>query len=256
MKQEWTGWHTFALLAAIVAVILIGLLVPESSRQQAWVATLLTLLVFVIVAGHGITGRWSGLLIDYRNKISLSRLQMVLWTTLVLSAFLTASLSNISAGHSEPLSIKIPAELWMLMGISTTSLVGSPLVTSPKRRKKPKMEEEADTLNQLAQQGVDASKVDSKGLILTYTDINQSRWSDIFRGDESSNAAHLDIAKIQMFYFTIILVIAYGVALGTQLATQNAIEAFPKLDSGMVALLTISHGGYLTSKAIPHSESE
>lgn len=256
MKQEWTGWHTLALLVAIVAVILIGLLVPESSRQQAWVATLLTLMVFAIVAGHGITGRWSGVLIDYRNKISLSRLQMLLWTMLVLSAFLTASLSNVSTGHSNPLSIKIPVELWMLMGISTTSLVGSPLITSQKRRKKPKVEEEADTLSQLAKQGIDASKVDSKGLILTYIDINQSRWSDIFRGDESGNAAHLDLAKIQMFYFTIILVIAYGVALGAQLATQDAINEFPKLDSGMLALLTISHGGYLTSKAIPHSESE
>jgi hypothetical protein len=39
-------------------------------------------------------------------------------------------------------------------------------------------------------------------------------------------------------------------------ALKEAISAFPKLDSGMVALLTISHGGYLTSKAIPHGETE
>lgn len=57
MKQEWTGWHTLVLLVAIVAAILIGLLVPESFRQQAWAATLLTLMVFAIVAGHGITGK-------------------------------------------------------------------------------------------------------------------------------------------------------------------------------------------------------
>jgi hypothetical protein len=256
IESLWTGWHTFAMLVAIAIIIVVGLQVPESHRLYAWVATLLTLTVFAIVVGQGITGRLPGLLIDYRNKISLSRLQMVLWTMLVLSAFLTASLSNVSTGRSNPLSIEIPVELWMLLGISTTSLVGSPLITSQKKRKKPDVEEEASTMNQLAQQGIDASKVDSKGLIVTYDNINQSRWSDLFRGDESGNAAHLDLAKMQMFYFTIILVIAYGIAMGTELATQNAIDKFPELDSGMLALLTISHGGYLTSKAIPHSTTE
>lgn len=257
MKEDstWTGWHTFAILVVITSIILIGLLVPKSFRPQAWVATLLILMVFATIVGEGVTGNWLGVLIDFRNKISLSRLQMALWTILVLSAFLTASLSNISTHHPNPLSIEIPVELWMLLGVSTTSLIGSPLITSSKRRRKPNMEEEADTLNQLAKQGIDVAKVGSKGLIVTYRDMNQSRLSDLFRGDESGNAAHLDLAKMQMFLFTIILVIAYGAALGTQLATQDAIDKFPELDSGMLALLTISHGGYLTSKAIPHSES-
>ena len=77
-----------------------------------------------------------------------------------------------------------------------------------------------------------------------------------FRGEEIGNAAHLDLGKIQLFYFTVILVLAYAVALGTAFASGAArIGEFPALDSGIVALLGISHAGYLTHKAISHSEA-
>jgi hypothetical protein len=65
----------------------------------------------------------------------------------------------------------------------------------------------------------------------------------------------LSRAKVsQHEYFTIVLVLAYVVALGTGFATSGArISGLPALDSSMVALLGISHAGYLTHKAIPHS---
>lgn len=59
-----------------------------------------------------------------------------------------------------------------------------------------------------------------------------------------------------MFYFTRILVLAYAVSLGTlMLATTPTITALPALDDSAVALLGISHAGYLTNKAIPHTIS-
>jgi hypothetical protein len=36
---------------------------------------------------------------------------------------------------------------------------------------------------------------------------------DLFKGDEVSNAARLSLVKVQMFYFTLTLVFAYGVQL-------------------------------------------
>ena len=58
-----------------------------------------------------------------------------------------------------------------------------------------------------------------------------------------------------MFYFTLILVLAYAVALGTTFAGEaEKIAEFPALGPGMVALLGISHAGYLVHKAIPHSD--
>ena len=56
-----------------------------------------------------------------------------------------------------------------------------------------------------------------------------------------------------MFYFTLILVFAHGVQLGSLfLDSSGIIEKLPVLSAGMLALLAISHAGYLTNKAVPH----
>ena len=129
-KPEWKAWHTLSLLAIISAIVLLGVLTPSTQIGWAWIGTLVLLAGFATVAGHGILGLWLGLLIDERNKMSLSRLQMILWTIVVLSGFLTAAMWNISHGQVDALSIVVPAQLWLLMGISTTSLIGSPLIRS------------------------------------------------------------------------------------------------------------------------------
>jgi hypothetical protein len=253
-KPKWTDWHTISLLLILVALVLLGLLVPSQNRLWSWLGILIFLALFAAIAGHGITGLWRGFLIDERNKISLSRLQMALWTILVLSGFLTAALSNLAAGHFSPLSIAIPGELWLLLGISTTSLVGSPLILRTKMEKEPKEEERKRTFALKEKQGIDVSKLDNSGLILMNKRPEDSSIGDLFSGEETGNAAHLDLGKIQMFYFTLILVIAYAVTLGALWAGNvGRIIALPTLDSGMVALLGISHAGYLIHKAIPHS---
>jgi hypothetical protein len=64
------------------------------------------------------------------------------------------------------------------------------------------------------------------------------------------------LGKGQMFSFTLILVLAYVGALGRALGAGGpGITEFPALDPGMVALQSISHAGYLTHKAIPHSQT-
>ncbi len=255
-NSKWTGWHTFGLPAIIVAIMLITPLTPFQGRAWAWLATLILLGIFTAVAGHGITGLWRGLLIDDRNKISLSRLQMIFWTIVVLSGFLTAALSNLAAGQTNPLSIAIPRELWLLMGISTTSLVGSPLIKSTKKTKEPNDEEKTATFNLMAKEGVDTNKLKNRGQIIVNTTLEEARWSDLFKGEESGNAAQLDLSKVQMFFFTLILVLAYAVALGTAFAgSELKIDKFPGLDSSMVTLLGISHAGYLVNKGVPHSKT-
>lgn len=254
---QWTSWHTFSLLVIIVMMVLAGMLFPTYAREWAWLITLLLLAAFAAVAGQGITGLWDGLLIDERNKISLSRLQLVLWTIVVLSAFFAAALSNLAAGQPNPLAIAVPSELWLLMGISTTSLVASPLIKSTKRNAQPDEEEKSRTFAQLAKQmGVEKVEeaVSNRGQLVIHLHPEDAQWADMFRGEETGNAAHLDLGKIQMFYFTLILVAAYAVALGRTFSGGEAdISAFPAVDPSMVALLGISHAGYLTHKAISHS---
>jgi hypothetical protein len=256
---QWTGWHTVSLVTILAIMVLAGLLFPARHRLGTWVLILLLLAAFAAIAGQGITGLWSGLLIDERNKISLSRLQMTLWSIVVLSGLLTAALSNVASGQPNPLGIAVPSELWLLMGISTTSLVASPLIESTKKGVEPSGEEKNHTFALLAKQMRAENiqdTVTNRGQLVINVQPESAQWSDMFRGEEIGNAAHLDLGKIQLFYFTVVLVLAYAVALGTAFAGSAArIGEFPALDSGIVALLGISHAGYLTHKAIPHSES-
>jgi hypothetical protein len=210
------------------------------------------------IAGHGILGQWRGVLIDHRNVISLSRLQLVIWTVIVLSAFFTGSLWNLRMELEDPLTISVPTELWILMGISTTSLVGSPLIMSGKKTRSPKATELDSTKKSMMAQGYHSAMIDNKGLILVNTDPKLARWSDMFTGDETGNGAHVDMAKVQMFFFTIIVAIAYSTALGRLFVASSAggFNTFPNLDQSILSLIGISHAGYLTSKGTPHSQIE
>lgn len=227
---KWYKLHSLGLIVIIIVMILVGLLIPYDYRIWAWICTLILLTLFTIISGHGVTGLWKGLLIDERKKVSLSRLQMVLWTIIILSSFLTAALSNIATKQVNPLSISIPNELWILMGISTTSLVSSPLI---KTRKK------------------------IKEAIKENPSVEDAQMADMFKGEEKVNFTLLDLGKVQMFFFTIVLALAYSVAIGTIfLETSVRIYKFPDLDPAMITLLGISHAGYLTNKAISRSEPE
>lgn len=226
-----------SLLMLVVLVCVPPLVVlSQGGMLRSWLITLLALTLFVLVCGWGVTGRWAGALIDERNVMSLSRFQMVLWTVLILSGWLAAALYNVFHGIANPLSIQIQGDLWWLMGISTTSLVGSPLILKTETAATPVPAQEN----------------------ATWENISQARWTDMITGEKTNNEQYLDMARLQMLFFTLMLVLAYGVLLGHLFAgdLSKGILALPTLDSGMLALITISHGGYLVAKARDQSQNK
>ncbi len=274
------GWkQSLGLGAIIIFILVLGLVPSPAYRLRAWLAIMILLFLFVLIVGHGITGLCRGVLVDERNKISLSRLQMILWSILVLSGFITIALGNIQCKDGNPLNIAIPTELWILMGISTASLVGSPLILSNKKTKTPDDKEMTKTFNLM---GVEYHKITNKiledikaappqqapaALANTVTNVGQVvfnlnpkdiSWADLFRGEETGNAAQVDLAKVQMFFFTVLVVLGYGVAMGAKMFTGSplGIHEFPPLHQSLVTLLGISHAGYLANKAVPHSETQ
>ena len=82
------------IILFIAAILIIGLLggVPLSLR---WLLVMGVMVLLLVVIGSQIAGRFDGVLIDPRNKISLSRLQLVLWTVVVLSAWMTLALHRV-----------------------------------------------------------------------------------------------------------------------------------------------------------------
>lgn len=254
MPQRWRPRHTIALVVIVILIGLIGVLMPADARQLGWLLTLALLLAFLLVAGQGITDRWPGALVDERNKMSLSRLQLILWTVLILAAYLNAALGNLRAGLPDALGVAIPQGLWWLMGISTTSLVASPLLKATKTGRQRDEAEWQRTLGQLAPAGGAGAGTNSQGLIVVNATPDLAQWSDMFKGEETGNAAVLDIAKVQMFFFTMILVFSYGMSLANTMRVIPITE-LPDIPGSMVALLGISHAGYLTSKGATHSNT-
>lgn len=235
-KALWRPMHTWGLIAIVGAIAFVGVSLPANVQQlaflgestlYAWLAIAVLMALFAIVAGHGVTGIGRGVLIDDRHRLSLSRLQMLLWTILVLSGYMAAALSNIGRGMGGPLDVAIPSELLLAMGISTASLVAAPAALAYKQRRRP-------------------------GQVPSLPEPRDSHMADLFRGEETTDNQDLDLGKVQMFLFTVVLVVGYALALGDQFAAQQGmISSLPNIDSAVVTLLAISHAGYLTKKAAP-----
>jgi len=265
---QWTSRRSWLLTGtAVLSLVVPALALSWLGLVGVWGVLMVLMVVFIAVAGDGLTGRFWGALIDERNKMSLARFQMVVWTVLLLSAFLAAGVRNIAVAAAagtvsadailRSLNIAIPQELWAALGISVTSLVGSPLILATKKNKEADPKEFAQTAAALrSQEGI--ADPDHDGQVLTKDSPQDARFVDLFKGEETGNAAFLDLAKVQMFYLTLILAFVYAVALGTMFRMIDAgtsIGSFPALNPSLIALLTLSHAGYLANKAIPHSQT-
>lgn len=104
---------TIYIIATVVLVLVFGLL-GSVPLQWRWLLIMVTIVLMLALAGREITGteqevplrngrmglrttpgRFDGILIDSRNKITLSRLQLVLWSVVVLSAWATLALHRV-----------------------------------------------------------------------------------------------------------------------------------------------------------------
>jgi hypothetical protein len=77
------------------AVGFLGWIIPAGGPAVAWGVCILFTLVLLVLAGREVNGRWLGILIDARNKYSLARLQIMIWTVMVMTAYLTIALPRI-----------------------------------------------------------------------------------------------------------------------------------------------------------------
>ncbi len=256
---RWSVWHLIGLLGVIGAIIAVGLLTPLDARLWAYGGTLALLFLLTALIGQGVTGLWSGVLIDERNRLSLERLQIILWTDVVLAGFYVAVMSNLTSGAKNALAVTVPREVWVLMGIGMTSMTASPLIRSTKENREANPEQLRQTMSTLARQrGVAdvSSQMTNRGQVMVNLRPQNASLSDFFTGQEVGNAAHLEMGQIQLFYFTVILIITYASAIGQMLLESGPIHALPAPDDGLLALLGISHLGFLTLQAIPRSRTE
>lgn len=243
-------WAVWLILTGIADAVLI--LWDPSQKVPAWLATIAGMTLMIVDLGISVRGRPDGIIIDNRNRISLSKFQMTAWTVIVLSAFIvTVAFNLLARGYQTALDFTVDKQLWALMGISTVSFLGAPMILGQKAGKTADRAQLA-----LTQSKLDGT-VDAQGHVLINRDIKDASWLELFRGDEVGNGATLDLSKVQNFLITIVTLAMYAVALGTMFHNAklpDGIKTFPALSDGFIYLLLISHGGYLTYKSVSHSK--
>jgi ABC-type transport system involved in multi-copper enzyme maturation permease subunit len=291
--------RNMSAVASAVLVILIVALAWWLPPKRSWFIVMALLWAFFLLLGLIISKRPLGILVNEQNVMSLSRFQTVLWTIIVISAFLVIGIARVKNGVladeeggqlADPLNITIGNQLLALLGISAASLVGSPLVAATKKSKTPDPNAVQATAKEMVRTGnipdsakpvsvnampAGAAPADARslaapdptrlaaeisnnadGILYKNPSVSDASFTDIFEGNEIGNTAHVDLGKVQMFFFTVLVAIAYVAALWDVLsegAIYDSNFAFPVLSDGMVALLGISNASYLASKGVNHT---
>lgn len=249
-RQNSSLGHFLAAAFALAVILAANILLPPTSRLGAYIATIAALVLLLSVIGREIKQRPGGIVIDDRNRISLSKLQAVCWTVLIMSGLITIAAIRMARGDPTPLNIEIGPDLLIVMGISAASMVATPAILSLKADTAPDPAEVASAQR--------VGEVIPEGKVHTRPSPEQASWVDIFRGDEVANANSPDLGKIQQFLITGLLLTYYAILLGRMCwegIPPDPVVKLPTFDQSMVWLLGISHAGYLGYKAAPHSSS-
>lgn len=272
--------HRYALVSlalAVAVLVVLPLVWAQAGRTAAspgapavrlvmFFGSMLALVTMMFSVGVAVTEQRMGVLWSGRNAYSLSRLQVVLWTMLVLSALAAVAACRAhglfaapgAAGMPTALNIEIPSELLLVMGISVASGAAAPAILSIKAQGAPVL---AQQVNAAAARVGDA--VGAVGHVLVRPDRRPPLIKDLFQGDEVAKAGTVDIGKLQQAIVTLIL---WGVYFGMLVemfasgASSNVGKAagstaMPPMSEHFVYLLGISHAGYLAYKAAPSSTS-
>jgi hypothetical protein len=230
-----------------------------------------SIVVLLLASGLATKGVWFGVLIDDRNRISLSRTQQVAWTILLLAAlsimgWFNAAVGAVASPTAASILPTIPGALWAALGVN---LVATPYLSDLILDKK-------DPGRQPSQGAAAPDAVASKqqpGGFLGVASIirparldenqnpQQASWIDLVTGETSNTDQQLDVSRIQHLVISGALLTTYFTALASQLGDiagiigrittgVGAFAAMPPVDpTTFVGLLGLSHAGYLVFKA-------
>ncbi|WP_219838145.1 hypothetical protein [Paenibacillus sp. R14(2021)] len=257
-SPNWNSFKVAAVLALACAGAFLGAWYLPRGYNLAAVLAMEAIIVFAI--GKGKMNHPLGILINERNLMSLSRLQMTMWTVLFTSVYFTLLVSYLAEHPGEQLHLTYDSTILALMGVSAFSTVFSPMIQGAKKNRTI----ERDLKEQLIQSAADVYNMQPaeiascvQGTLYANPSFKDAQFSDIFEGEEMQNHAYIDVAKVQLFMFSATVYLAYGAMLFTLIITKDPgeITKFPELPSEVIGLLGISNGGYLTSKVINFTKS-
>ncbi|MBP2158715.1 MULTISPECIES: hypothetical protein [Asticcacaulis] len=258
------AWYILGAICWLVALVVIPWLTPTllvdgkllTLAPAVLLGTLTGSALFMIGAGISITGLRRGIMLGGRNTFSLSRLQMVLWTWLILSALMALATVRAwgmfpgvtDAGPGNALSIDLDGNLLAVMGIAFGSAAVTPAILTLQTRDDTGYPPVATFRSRLRGMAF------VRGRVVYRATSREARFEDLIKGDDTGSAGAIDLSKVQNLMLTVILVGYYLVMLFDLFrdsAAFGAVAAMPGVSAGMLTLLGISHAGYLAYKAAP-----
>jgi hypothetical protein len=207
-----------------------------------WLLCFILTVALTGAIGKKLTGHARGFLLDDRNKYSLSQLQIVAWTMVIIPSLATIVLAYGS------LKIGISGEVLALMGISLASLGGS-LVIKGQQASSDATSQGAS--GQTVPPTAAAAGIERQGRLAKNHVDTQARWSDIFKAEifEEAVTNKLDFGKFQLFLVTLVVIIGYVLVIFRNgFADPKGVYGLPVLSKEVVSLIAISHAGYLGIK--------
>jgi hypothetical protein len=181
-------------------------------------------------------------------RYSLSRFQIYLWTLIALVAFGASTFANGKFAD-------IPTNLWLLMGLNVATAVTATAITPPPKGA-PTQAAAPPAQPAQPQQAV-AAPAQAPAVPPQPQQVQSQAFG--FVGDlfyESGRPGSLDLPRTQMFVWTIVVAAAYIVLFVKQFpcpqlpcAAGSAAPSLLDVPIGLVALMGVSQGAYIGSKA-------
>jgi hypothetical protein len=227
--------------------------------------TIIGVVGLIVALGLGTVGRAAGVWIDTRNRVSLARAQVTLWTVVALGGYLVLAMFNIgftgflqsaqalASYHAFP---SIPGSIAAVLGIATGSTMLSSLILSTKD-KGPNLTVQGAGQD-LTNRGAPFFGNQTSGLDKQPSPALASM-ADIFMGEENADSDTVDVSRLQNVMITITLVFGFfallvqmmsNIKMTTLLGAHDSIfSQLPDPGSSFAWLLAVSHATYLVSKA-------
>ncbi|MEM7050976.1 MAG: hypothetical protein AAF604_15005 [Acidobacteriota bacterium] len=214
------------------------------SFTVVWLVAVLGLVLLTAWAGRLVRFEDSpksffGALLDARQRFSLNRLQILMWTILVLSTMLAILVTNFETAPGS--SLAIPQQLLALMGISAGSATLAGAVKDGKNATRPQkiVGGEAFRARIAANLGKPVEDMMSP---------QTPSFSQVLLEEEGAdgNERVISVTKFQNLIISAVVALIYIVL------TLEA-KGYPTLDNNFLWLVGISHAGYIGGK-LPNKE--
>jgi hypothetical protein len=240
----------------------------SNSILMPFVVIVIGIAGLVIALGLGTKQRVAGVWIDTRNRVSLARAQVTLWTIVALAGYAAFAMFNIGFAGIISSSADlakygafpgIPASIAAALGIAVGSPMLSALILPTKDKDGKQLEYDIRGADpDLSKRGVPFFGAASEGLDKRDSPA-QASLADIFMGEEKANANTVDVARLQNVVITVTLVLGFFSILAGMTSTITAKEmlaatgpiftSLPELGATFTSLLFVSHATYLVSKS-------